>query len=431
MDILKSSLVSLYGNKIRTIMWMVIFSIVIVIVMSLFSINTLYNSMITQMYQNNPIPVQVGAHMPTGFLSEKLYDWDNYQSVTDEMNQKISSLDSVSKVEKKMTSSIGFGDLKFKSSQGQVSSFSAVFIDDISELSEKEGYTINLPENSFTGNSVILSEEMLAQNDLQIGDSVNLDLNNAYEEKSFPELKSIEFKIAGSFQFEPTDKMMDKLREEATKYNYEPIYDTSFENKEIYMPKSIGESVVAFETDNNADPITVQTSYLFYLKSIDELPTFKQEVSDITGFDVDITIDQATLQNGTKIVNNISRLLIIFNPYFTIFAILVIALVALIGSVLLIKRKNEIGILLALGMSPKQLFLQLLLELALPMLLPLIVVFVVWQVVAIRVVNIAECGSSLLIVPLLSTLVCMSILILISLVAVINYFKFSNLKKIL
>lgn len=430
-NIFKQTLVSLWGNKLRTIIWWFLFTLIIVILMSLFFVNGLYNSMIDEVYQNDPIPIQVVTHTPKGLISSKFYDWEKYQKITDDEHNQIGNIETVSSLEKEMTSSIAFGDLKFKSDIGQVSCLSAIFSDNLETLTKREGYTFDVKASEFKDNSIILSEEMLEQNNLSVGDSVKIDLNGAYSEEVYPELKNIDFNIVGSFNFTPTQKMIDKHKQAAMLSSDQLEYDSTFEDKQLFIPQIVGEKIIEFETELGIEQVTVITDYLYYLNSVHDLPAFTSDAKQMIDFDIDVIIDTTKFPNKVDIINKLNRVLLLYNTYFTILSIVTITLILFLGFMYIHNRKNELAILLALGLYPKELFMQLILEQALPMVSSLILIYIVWSIIANHIVGVTNCGQSFMLKPFIYTSICMSGLIVLSCIFAINYLKQKQLITIL
>lgn len=429
MNILSRALISLKGNKGKTTIWLFLFLISSGMVMTTFFTNMLYESMLADIFIDGDVPVYV---VPKALNDDSLTGVD-YATVNMDMLEEIGNTDTVDSVDKKLQSQVEFGELKHNNSPNSTrESLAVYYIDDVLELDDKEGYTVDYDENiEFKDNSILLSEELLEVNDLSIGDKINLDLNPPSSETPYSELSNVEFEIVGAYTFEATQKQIAQEKEMASKYNFEPDLNFTSMQLDAYMPMTVAEKIIKLDNENNADQESLYYNYMFNLKDIDDLTQFTNDAEAITGFPLDVTVNTSNLPDGKITVNGLNTITLITRSFFVAGLIIVVLSLLIISTLMIRGRRREIGILLALGAKRSTVYLQFVLEQSIVMLIATIFMYIIGCIVTLLLVNNVGFGSSFLFMPLVYSVLCGFFLVIVVTLIPAIYTMKSNPKEIL
>lgn len=418
MSSLKRALIMLSSNKGQTLVWFVVFLITIGFMMIIFFANDLYQTILDDVFKDGNVPVYVIPEMPKGIITEATSDTTDNYSISEEIKNQIGDSSLVTSVDKSFTSQMTMEDISVKDTEILTSNgLNANYIGNISDVESEEGFELldTIVDNFSSDSQIILNEKLLDEINLQIGDKITLDLNQlSSESDGYEELSNLEFEIVGSYKFEPTQQMIDQERENAAKFKYEPDFDFTYTQAIAFVPQTLAEKIINLEQERNSSQSIIYSNYTYYLDDISNLSDFKMESEKIAGIPLDVEVNTMNLPDGKITVNNLNLITMTANTFATI-GLTLVGFMLIIISILFIRgRKNEIGILLALGAEKKTIYFQLFIELLIPMLVSILIMYFLGTLVCIGLVSNIGLGQALLLTPLVKALLIGLLLVIIA-----------------
>lgn len=408
MSVLQRAIIMLKNNMLQTIIWLVVFLITIGFIMVSFFTNDLYQSILADIFVDGDVPVYVMPELSKGSSDQFVGNNSEYSVLSAEDKEKISHSSYVTKVDKSFSSQLDMGSLKVENSTySNSNSLNANYISKPEDVEAEEGFSlVKTTTEAFTSlNQIILSETLLSQNDLEVGDEITLDLNQpGVGDDGYAELENIKFKIIGSYKFEPTQKMIDAERENAAKLNYEPDLDFAYMQTTVFLSQKLALTINDLEKQPDEKEQVINSNYTYYLSDISNLNDFKVEAEQISGIGLDVDVNTMDLKDGKVTVDMLSIIIMTINSLLKV-AIFIVSFILILISALFIKgRQKEIGILLALGAKRKTIYVQLIVELLIPMFISLIIMYVLGTMVCIGLVSNIGLGNAILLSPLIKSL---------------------------
>ncbi|WOO86475.1 ABC transporter permease [Mollicutes bacterium LVI A0039] len=399
MNIFKRALINIVANKGKTLLLLVIFLTSMFAITMTSIVNETYDKLLAEAFPNGDIPVEVIPAMPKSRLAAMRYDWSEEKKITQEMYDEIGKLPSISRVEERMSSFINLENYEVADNSTEKAA-TINFTNDVGSYTEESGYKLDYDTNLYSTEerAVIVSDEFLDNNNLSVGDKITLNLNPSSLISSgglddVDELKAMEYTVVGTFEFEPTQQMIDRENQWAEKYDYEPDLDFTYLENSFIMPTKNAEEIKTIAANNGADdsegPSIITTTNLIYIKSLSELSDFKSEVKKITGFDVDVDVsfesddpntDFTALQSIIMARNTIQ------NVFIMLISVVVVMLI-IIAIILVRGRRKEIGILVALGERRRNIYFQIVFEQTIVMVISTLVAFPIANIVIRQVAN--------------------------------------------
>lgn len=212
-------------------------------------------------------------------------------------------------------------------------------IDDFSFVSEVEAGTINLVDGETydpeTQNVVIVSQQLLDDNDLNIGDTITL--------KTIGDETEITLTVIGAYQSTSLDENGEG----------------SFNNNTIYMSLA---NAKKFMTNEQLDNLTV-TNVKYYLAKAEEKDSFLAWANENYGTELDglkLDIDDASYQTMVGPIENVGSFA---NGVMWIVIIASVVIITLMVVTNVKDRRYEMGVLLSLGAKRSSILGQIFLEL--------------------------------------------------------------------
>lgn len=369
MNFFKRALIHVQANIGKSILILLIFLITMGAVSTAFMSLAMYNKTLTATFDEGTVPVKVDNEYPEGLIGRATYDW-NVPRITVEDYLEIANLEQIVETKIAIETQLVEDQLALPDDIEVYGGLSVSYTDvpdsfnsytrDATEFSYDKDQYKNDP------NSVIVSDQILASNDLEVGDQITLDLNSSYgKEYAIDELSKQQITIVGSYSAAPTQEMIENEQAQAAKYDFEPDLTFSYLYTEIFLPFAKGEEIEELYQKNGMEsyenPLHVDATY--YLSSLDEVDGFEKAVEDLIGIQVDVDFDtnevDSEMVNGLSIIESIMSLV----KYFIYFGVLiVIVLLTIIITLFIRGRKKEIGIMLALGETRRNVYLQLVFE---------------------------------------------------------------------
>lgn len=371
MSILKRALIQVRGNIGKTLLLVIIFIMTMGAVSASFIVTRAYDKTIADTFKDGEVPIYVRPDEKESITGSVSYSSeDEIPTITYEQYQQIGKLDGVASSKTVISSMLTSGQLElpsdFEGGDDQYM-FTVMYEDDLKNLDSyygADGYTFDVDTQAFKSNpnSIIINDEVLAANNLEVGDKITLDLNSEYTPDVKTELENQELTIVGSYTSKPTQAMIDEENKYASEDpGYEPDLSFNYLKTRIIMPYAKGLEVLKI-IDYNQEAVDSWTT--FNLSSLDVKDQFEADAEALVGMPLDVEFefnedgDNAAAESLYKITyfkGMLSRLV-----RFAVMVILV--LLTVIITMFIRGRKKEIGILVALGESKRKIYGQLLIE---------------------------------------------------------------------
>lgn len=392
MNIFKRSYISVWANKGRTILLFIVFLITMLAFTTKFIVEGVYEELISEAFSDGSIPIEVWVVPEISFGNGMSADT---QIITEEMFEKFSKLDMVSKTEKDYSSAFFSKDYKLPYSSDETSFVS--FVDDVEDAAT-EGYTYDYDAELYSSlnNAIIVNDKFLEINNLTVGDTLTYDLNVVeYSSETFDidELRNKEYIIVGTYTFEPTQEMIDEEIEWAKTYGGDPDLNFSIYLCDLYMPKVAAMEIeeVLLSEGYNLDDSILWVTKIVYLNELSSLQKFETEAEKITGFDIETDIfmfgtGEAELTDAQKTATNISWAILIINVFLSLIVIVVTILMTIISILSVRSRRKELGILIALGERRIRVYFQLVIE---QLLIVVLTIVISYPLIYIQIKNYA------------------------------------------
>lgn len=368
MNKFKRALIYVMANKGKTALVFIIFFVTMAAVSTGYISKKMYDNTLKDTFADGTVEVYLNPDYPDTMMEDLTYSWQNYMDLTSQNYYDIAELEQVDSSNIAMESSIDLGDFNLPDAvkSDGYDSLSVNYTDDPegSITYDKEAYTFDYDKEQYKGidNPVILNDEMLEENDLEVGDTITLNMNTIHSDtKPIEELEALEFEVVGSYSVEPTDEMINREKEDAEKYNYEPDLSFAYLLTNVYMPRQVGADLIdAFNQNGQNGDNAIWTNGTFNLTSLGVADDFKADAEAITGFPLELEYStDSEAMGGLSLIESIKD----FIRYFLVAGIIVVIVLLTVIITLFIRgRKKELGILVALGETKKNIFIQLVTE---------------------------------------------------------------------
>lgn len=369
MNYFKRALIHVKANLGKSLLIFIIFLVTMGAVSTAFMTSRMYNKTLEQTFKDGTVPVYVRNSYPDDLIGNITYNWNDYQEISSQQKFDIAELEEVESSDISMYSSLKPGQLTMPNETLDYGISINYVKNPEQSVSEgnKEAYQFDYDKELFKNNpqSIILNDLILDENNLEVGDTIVLDINSDYSEvESIPELEEQEFTIVGSYSAEPTQAMIDNENADAEKYGFEPDLTFSYLYTNAYIPLSAGKSYLKYyEGVDQQHGEAIGASATYYLKSLDDVNKFKTDVETLIDAQVEVEFDlnseESETAEGLSVIIGIQSIL----NYFLLFGVVVVIVLLTILITLFIRgRKKEIGIMVALGETKRNIYFQLVFE---------------------------------------------------------------------
>lgn len=424
MNFSKRALIHVRANLGKSILIFLIFLVTMGAVSTGFMSKRMYDKTLQETFKDGVVPVRVQPEYPDTVLSGFTYDWNQWQNLSTQQYFDIAELEEVDSSSIQISSTLQSGQLILPS-ELKGSELDINYVQDPQTTLEENvdeqdiDYQIDYDKDEFKSNpnSIIMSDKVLEANDLEVGDKLTLDLNSEYTSGvSFPEFEDQELTIVGSYTAEPTQAMIDRQLADAEEYGYEPDTTFSYLNTTVYMPLVRGQEMAQLLTENdiNVDQQGLWADASYDLKSLDDVAPFEAAVEELTGMPIEVSFDlygddANAMASSLSAIQGIQEIL----NYFLAFGIIVVTVLLTILITLFIRgRKKEIGIMVALGETKRNIYLQLVLEQVIIMAIATISAYPICLIILTALsAKFGFLGLGLTVVPLLQTIVVGAVII--------------------
>lgn len=440
MNIFKRAVISVWANKGKTLLLFVMFLVTMLTFTSKFMVEGMYNSLLKEAFPDGRVPVEVWPEPERTTFGGRMYS-DESPTVTDEMYQEFTKLDSVAEADKDYYGTFFTTDYQFENSN--ITSAEVRFIDNIKETDD-DGYTYDYDADLYKSleNPIIVNDKFLDKNELSVGDKLTFNLNiNEYSdgETDIEDFYEKEYVIVGTYSFEPTQEMIDQEMEWAEEYGGEPDLDFSYYYNTFFMPKEAARQIEnkLIEEGYEVEDSILWVSRTLFLKDAAEIKNFEKEVEKITGFGVDVSLNiygqsQDEITDVQETVMQLSWTIMMINQFLTIIVVVVSILIMIIAIMLVRSRRKELGILIALGERRSKVYLQLVIEQLVVVLTTTIVSYPLVYILLKTYATNADIGDlPFVLLPILPTIGAGIVLVLFSTLIPAIYTLRLNPKKIL
>lgn len=373
MNIFKRSFVHIKTNLGKSALIFLIMLVTMGAISATYMSKRIYDKTLKATFKDDVVPVYAQAGYPDTFMESFSYDWQQDNEFTVKDYHDIATVDEVASSKIEYSSDYSSDVLKypaeFKSNYGHIS---AKFVDSIENSEavsyEKDGYSFDYDQDAFNNdpNALVLNDKVMEASDLNVGDTVTLDLNSDQGSRErLEELKEQEFNIVGTYSFTPTQEMIDRETADAAKYNYEPDLEFSYMYVDVFMtiPKaeeitSIYEAAGLSEWESG-----IWTSGTYYLDNISDIKPFKEDAEALIGKPIKtrfaLSESDSDTASGLETIVDIREML---SYFFVIGLISVVIFLSVLITLFVRGRKKEIGILVALGETRRRVYYQLVIE---------------------------------------------------------------------
>lgn len=371
MSVLKRALIQVRANIGKSILILLIFTMTMAGVSAKFMVSRMYDNTVNELFSEGVVPVVVYPKEDVSIFGNIEYSDENMpEYITMEQQKQIAKLEDVESYQTNIGIPIPGDQFQYPDSFSDEwldTSHYLTFGDDPEKLvnsSELKGYKFDYDKNAYTSdpNSIILNDELLAENGLEVGDKITLNLNSEYSEnEEIPELNEQELTIVGSYSFAPTEDMIEDAKVSAAESDYEPDLNFTNSKVQILLPLAKGEELATILGDDLSN-IYYKTTY--NLSSLSVKDKFASEVEALVGYEVETVYDlvdseQEDMANSMYELNYLQSR---FGQIVYVVVLMIIILLSVIITMFIRGRKKEIGILVALGESKRNIFSQLLIE---------------------------------------------------------------------
>lgn len=423
MNKFKRALIYVMSNKGKTALVFIIFFVTMAAVSTGFISKKMYDNTLQDTFADGTVPVYLQPDYPDTMMEDLTYDWNNNQNLSSQNYYDIADLEQVDSSDISMESDIDPGDLDMTDAAKSygTDTFSVTYTDDPEGSIDygKEAYTFDYDKDVYRGeeNTVILNSEVLEINDLEVGDTIALNVNAAYSDtQPLEDLEAVEFTIAGSYSAEPTEDMIAREKEDAETYGYEPDLSFGYLYNEVFMPHQVGVDLIdVYDQSGQNGDNGIWTNGTFNLTSLDVADSFKANAEAITGFPLKlIYTSDSDAADGLYLIESIKE----FIGYFLVAGIVVVVVLLTVIITLFIRgRKKELGILVALGETKKNIFIQLVTEQAIILATATVISYPICFIVLQIAANKFAFSSSFSILPLIYSI--LTGVIIVSLITII------------
>lgn len=215
-----------------------------------------------------------------------------------------------------------------------------------SALAQEQSYLdgdITLSEDNLNlaENQIIVSQKLLDENDLSIGDTLSLEAKQRGPGQDTEDSEAIieDYQIAASYEYNGTYEDMANVPENTIYTTYE-----SLEN---------------LKDDNNHGVISNITFYLNDINKFDEFKTQVYQELGITTEEYSLVMDDETY---LKVIQPLEKIQVVLKVIQKIIIVMSLILLAFLITIMLRARKEELVVLYMLGTKKSQIILQILLE---------------------------------------------------------------------
>lgn len=379
MNNFKRALIYVMANKGKTALVFIIFFVTMAAVSVGFISKKMYDNTLQEAFAEGAVPVYITPEYPDTMVGNLTYDWSDYIEVSTQNYLDMANLEQVVDSTIELSSDIYLGDFQLADeveNQGY-DTLSVTYTDapNNEESYYDEALSLEYDKDEYKNieNSVILNDQFLELNDLEVGDKIDLDMNSAYTETSvIEELAAIEFTIVGSYSTSPTREMIDQEKADAETYDYEPDLTFGYLYNKAYMPEQVGLKInTVYEENASGTDSGIWTNATFDLNSLNDVDSFKEDAEAITGFPLEIGYDSySEVLEGLQLIQSINYMI----KYFLMAGVTVVIILLTVIITLFIRgRKKELGILVALGETKKNIFIQLVMEQAIILMIATII----------------------------------------------------------
>lgn len=369
MNKFERALIYVMANKGKSALVFIIFFVTMAAVSTGYLSKKMYDNTLEDTFADGTVPVYLNFAYPETMMGDLTNDWRNDANISNQNYYDIAELEQVDSSDISMSSNIYLEDLVLPDASRSygLDALSVSYVDDPKDAVSSyysDAYTFDYDKDEYKGeeNTIILNDQLLEVNDLKVGDTITLDMNSSYiDTEPIEELNAVEFTIVGSYSVEPTQEMIDKEKSDAETYDYEPDLDFGYLYTDAYMPNKVGVDLINTYNQNgqNGDD-AIWTNGTYNLTSLDVVDSFKADAEAITGFPIKVQYStDSDAMEGLELIEYIKD----FIKYFLVAGIVVVVVLLTVIITLFIRgRKKELGILVALGESKKNIFIQLVTE---------------------------------------------------------------------
>lgn len=357
MSIFKRIVQSIINLKKRTIILSILFIVVSVFLISGAAIqNSLKKVMNETKNQVNPI---ISVELDLDALMKEMYGGEssnNKQNIDEKLVEKISNSPYVKdfSVYSDAAVSTQFSSAETTNVPDQAPKGYTTPTNDLSifdstnpDLAKTEIKVVEgkLPDDSDLENPIMVSEKYAKEYNLNVGDSLKLDLNSGFQEDKIK--KEMNAKVSGIYTL--------------TEDN-DPVY-LKKEKETFYSTRKLLDDVKKIQTQDEEinSPIMHYEKVKVELKNPMDTDKFISEIKSVGGDFSSIKFN-STYEQYKTISNMIDKIMNIFSVLQLVIFAVAAVIVSLIMLLSLRERKYEIGLLLALGETKFKILLQMFLE---------------------------------------------------------------------
>lgn len=235
----------------------------------------------------------------------------------------------------------------------------------INGYEEKEGYTFDFEEGQYleSENGIILNQQFIDDNNLNIGDELTfaISMDGAIDVDN--EKLNQTFTLIGSYQYQPTSTQMKNYEKMATSFGID--VETLISAESIYAfttPKYNNYLVDLYNqfTEEEKQDFSLMIQPKYTIENEDAATQIGNDASEILGETVEVSIESPVDAEEYGILVSFAGE---FAPLIIMPITIIITLLATLIIVLFVRsRKNEFGILLALGEKRVNIFKQIFFE---------------------------------------------------------------------
>lgn len=368
MGVFKRALVQVRANLGKSILIFIIFLMTFGAVSATFVVTRMYNKTVDETFKEGVVPVTIWPEENMGSFGLGI-SFDEYKQISYEQYQKVEQLDQVESTDISFSMSISGDELEYPDefSQEMAGSYYVEFSDEPqkTEQAYSDGvykYDFDMDEYKSNPNSIIINDEVLAANGLSVGDKITLDLNSLNSNGGKKaELEDQELTIAGTYSITPTQEMIEETKKLAQEYSYE--VDLAFTDLKtmFMMPYAKGEEIANVLKD---EPDAIYSTFTYSLSSLEVKDQFETDAEALIGMplSVDFNIFSQGLNETAESLSKVTFLKTILDAIVGFIVVVILVLLIVIITLFIRGRKKEIGILVALGETKRNIYVQLLIE---------------------------------------------------------------------
>lgn len=366
MNIVKRAFVQIRANFGKSILVFIIFLLVMSAVSAIFITTALYEKTLDATFENGTVQVTIDPEFPKTLVGMYNFDWEQRPEITLSQYKEIAKLDSVVDSNISITSWFDMEQFSIQTASGEML-MDYQFVqspETMTEIYYKEAISYNYDRDAFKSNpnSIIINDQIMAEKNLEVGDTITLDLTPAsVSNAASDELREQELTIVGTYTVEPTAKMIETEKLLAEKYEEGPDLDFFALKNTLILPYAKGEEIAKIYEDI---PEAYRADAVYSLESLEHEIQFKSDVETLLGYPVDVNYYLIDDEENTlaDILSEIGAIKSFLNYIVSFTVSFIVVLLTVIITLFVRGRKKEMGILVALGEKRRNIYLQLVFE---------------------------------------------------------------------